>query len=81
MTNLMIDCNNYKLQKPNTIINKNDTTIYRNSRNIYIPKIPLENKDIGKSFYQKPYKFKTKKRILPFIIIRQEHDYMWFSRY
>ena len=77
MNNLVIDCQYYRKKKNNI----NDIqTEYRNENNIYIAKPPLKKLDFGKKFYQKPYRYKTKKRILPFLWINDEHDYMWFSR-
>lgn len=76
MNNLVIDCQYYK---KNSIIN-DILTEYRNENNIYIARPPLRNIDFGKKFYKTPYRYNTKKRILPFLRINNEHDYMWFSR-
>ena len=75
MNNLVINCEKYRSGK--TI---DQLTAYRNKNGIYIPKRPLKNIELGKRYYKKPYKYNTKKRILPFLFVKLEHDYMWFSR-
>ena len=77
MNNIVIDCKYYK-KKNNKL--KEQITKYRNENDIYIAKTPLKIEDFGKKYYQKPYRYNTKKRIFPFLRIREEHDYMWFSR-
>ena len=77
MNNLVIDCQYYRKKNSNI---SDILTEYRNENNIYIAKPPLKIADFGRNFYKKPYRYNTKKRILPFLWIKDEHDYMWFSR-
>lgn len=65
---MIIDCNNYKIQ-------------HNNNFNIKIIQTPIKPSLLGKPFYNKPYIHKTYKKVLPYITIKREHDYMWFSRH
>jgi len=69
--NNIIDCDQYK----------KNFTLERNKNNIQIINKDYISRDIGKNFYNKPYKITTSKKILPFLKIGLEHDYMWFSRH